>query len=108
MAITSRLREQSRGERVCTVVRDALSAGRCIRRRQKRCRSLGASRVVIDVEHPLSGLIYLPNGTVKSVRDVNRMVDPNTRVSHVYERDDQGGWKQVREWTWKQLTVGDQ
>ena len=61
-----------------------------------------------DGEHDESGLIYLPNGVVKSVRDVNRMVDQNTRVSHVYERDQRGGWKQVREWTWKQLILDDQ
>lgn len=30
------------------------------------------------------------------------MIDSNTRVAHVLERDESGGWKKVREWTWKQ------
>lgn len=52
--------------------------------------------------HVENGLIYLPNGMVKSVRDRNVMLDADTRRAHVYERDASGGWKQVREWTWRQ------
>lgn len=53
--------------------------------------------------HTETGLIYLPNGAVKSVRDEVEMLDRNTRISRVFERDLVGGWTQVREWTWTQI-----
>ena len=51
--------------------------------------------------HTETGLIYFPNGTVKSVRDEVEMIDDSTRISRVFERGENGGWVQVREWTWK-------
>ena len=54
--------------------------------------------------HTQTGLIYIPNGTVISVRDETDSIDDNTHVSHVFERDETGGWKKVREWTWRQLS----
>ena len=56
-----------------------------------------------DHEHVESGLIFFPNGTVKSVRDENKMIDQNTRQARVFERDEQGGWEMVRQWTWVQI-----
>lgn len=58
-----------------------------------------------DGEYHEYGLIYLPNGTVKSVHDRVEIVDADTRVSHVYDRADDGRWRKVREWTWRR--VGD-
>lgn len=63
----------------------------------------GETSVAPDGHHVESGLIFFPNGTVKSVRDENEMVDPDTRIARVFERAEDGGWRQVREWTWKQL-----
>ncbi|NNF60436.1 MAG: hypothetical protein HKN06_03790 [Gammaproteobacteria bacterium] len=47
-----------------------------------------------------AGLIYIPNGTLKSVRDEIEIIDDNTFVSHVFERDASGGWTKKRQWTW--------
>lgn len=55
-----------------------------------------------DGHHVENGLVHIPNGTVKSVRDRNVMLDPNTRVANVYERDENGRWRKAREWTWRQ------
>ena len=56
-----------------------------------------------DGRHFQGGLIFWPNGTIKSVRDEVVVIDRDTYVSHVFERDEEGGWVQVREWTWKQV-----
>ena len=56
-----------------------------------------------DGRRSQSGLVYLPNGTAKSVRDEVEIVDENTRISHVFERDAKGAWEQVRRWTWVQI-----
>lgn len=53
--------------------------------------------------HTQTGLIYLPNGTAKSVRDEVRVVDEDIHVSEVFERDAEGGWIKVREWEWTQV-----
>ena len=53
--------------------------------------------------HTETGLIYLPNGNVKSVRDEGKILNRDTRISRVFERDAHGGWEQVREWTWTQI-----
>jgi len=53
-------------------------------------------------EHVETGLIYFDNGKVKSVRDRNVMLDEDTRLARVDERDETGAWRQVRDWTWKQ------
>ncbi len=61
----------------------------------------GRVDVAEDGRHYQGGLIYFPNGTIKSVRDEVVVVDSNTYISHVFERDEDGDWVQVREWTWK-------
>ncbi len=54
-----------------------------------------------DGRHVETGLVYLTNGTVRSVRDEVEIIDGRTRVSHVFERDESGEWVQAREWTWR-------
>ena len=54
--------------------------------------------------HSQTGLVYLPNGTVRSVRDEVEIPDENARISHVFERDATGGWTKVREWNWTLAT----
>ncbi len=57
--------------------------------------------------HSQTGLVYLPDGNVKSVRDEVEIPNEDTRVSHVFERDDAGGWQKVRQWTWVQVPASD-
>lgn len=57
--------------------------------------------------HSQTGLIYMPNGTVKSVRDEIEIIDDSSYISHVFERDEKGTWTQVREWTWRQVDNQD-
>lgn len=53
--------------------------------------------------HIQKGLIYMPSGRVKPVRDEDELIDENTRFTHVYERDESGEWDKVRLWKWRQL-----
>lgn len=59
-----------------------------------------------DGRHKQQGLIYLPNGEVKSVRDEIEVLDSRRYRSHVFERDQNGGWKKVRVWTWTRQAAG--
>lgn len=63
----------------------------------------GEFGISADGMHSQTGLIYLPNGAVKSVHDDVEFVDDDTYISHVHERDKSGDWKKVRQWTWQRV-----
>lgn len=50
--------------------------------------------------HSTEGIVYLPNGTMKSVRDEDTFNDSKTRIARVFERGESGDWTRVRQWTW--------
>lgn len=59
--------------------------------------------------HTQSGVIYLPNGQAKSVRDEIEIIDDKRYRSHVFERTADGAWTKVREWLWtRQPEAGSQ
>ncbi len=53
------------------------------------------------------GLVYLPNGIVKYVRDIIEIQDQHAYVLKAYERNSEGMFEQIREWKW-QLQRGEQ
>ena len=50
-----------------------------------------------------NGLVFLPNGMIRSVRDRHIYIDERTRNAQVFERDAQGNWEIMREWVWRRL-----
>lgn len=63
----------------------------------------GEFETLDEISHAQQGLIYMPNGTVKSVRDEVKIIDDNTYEAHVFERGADGSWKKVRQWTWSRM-----
>lgn len=51
--------------------------------------------------HVHAGVVYMPNGTARSVRDEIEMIDESSYRSHVFERTADGAWQKAREWTWE-------
>lgn len=47
-----------------------------------------------------AGLVYLPNGQAKAVRDEIEIIDDRSYRAHVFERGADGAWQKLREWTW--------
>ncbi len=50
--------------------------------------------------HSQTGVVYLPNGQARAVRDEIEIIDDKTYRAHVFEGAPAGGWTKVREWTW--------
>lgn len=65
----------------------------------------GEMRVDGDDRRTQTGLVYLPNGNARSVRDEIDIVDDRTYVSRVFERDEAGGWRLARTWTWRRQEI---
>lgn len=63
----------------------------------------GEFEMIDKNRHAQQGLIYLPNGTVKSVRDQVTITGDRTYKAEVFERDTDGSWKQARKWTWTRV-----
>lgn len=47
------------------------------------------------------GIVYMPNGQAKSVRDEIDIIDEQTWRSNVFDRKADGSWEKAREWIWR-------
>ena len=52
-------------------------------------------------KHVIEQILYAPEGSMKALRHEEAFAtDGESFTSQVFERDDRGGWKKVRDWVW--------
>ncbi len=61
----------------------------------------GPMSVAPDGVETIDQIFYHPDGKMRVERHVTKHVSADAHESDVYERDEKGEWKLVREWTWR-------